>query len=137
MSSIYMCLSYNERYPILCSLPRFYIDYYSASIDGVQRSKKTNETTFYVCIYKFPIGKAIPMFEPPEFDPELSEYHVKTIRNSLARNLINIQRFYRIRFYIKTVAATLIQKVYREAIANPYKLLCKNRLNREFNEMKN
>jgi len=54
----------------------------------------------------------------------------------LNKSLIKIQRKWKEIYNKRIKSINLIKKHYKVAIANPYTQLCKNRLLREFNEMK-
>ena len=51
------------------------------------------------------------------------------------RKAIFIQRQFRKHLKLRLKSALIIQKHFRECISNPYRLLCKRRLLREFEEM--
>lgn len=95
---------------------------------------------------------------PREFDPEGKMWHVRVKKLThcyiaVARSpgleyidyiienktmliyVCRIQRWWRKQMTRRNTAATLIQRLFRESISNPYHLMCGNRLLREFSCM--
>jgi len=152
MTYFYMCVRVNAYKPENHGCPSFHTSFFDAN-RYAQKYAKTwianipivgiiNErVTMCVYIFKIPFGVDVPLYDPKfsniADDEMFFYYHYKTIwdRETSAARLI--QNIYRSRFKSRVESATLIQKYYRKAISCPYIQLCKNRLMREFNEMKN
>ncbi len=54
---------------------------------------------------------------------------------TLLIHVIRIQRIWRERMCLRKAAATMIQRVFRTCISNPYHPICRNRLIREYEYM--
>jgi hypothetical protein len=147
-SSIFMCVSINPRKPENHGCPIFFPTIFEANRYALENAKTTvlnipaigyinKRITMCVCIFRIPYGRYIPIYSADfsSMDDEIWDFYEKTIWDRETKAARLIQEFYRERFELKKSSAIIIQKVYREAIANPYTQLCRNRLLHEFNDM--
>jgi hypothetical protein len=148
MSSVFMCVSINPQEPDNHGCPIFFQSILEANRYALDNAKTSvlnvpmigiynKRVTMCVCIFKIPFGRYIPIYgaDYSSIDDEIWDFHERTIWDRQTRAARLIQEFYRERFELKKSSAILIQKVYREAIANPYTQLCRNRLLHEFEDM--
>jgi len=87
-----------------------------------------------VFIFKIPVGRNIQL-DDISMESDIWEYYVETIYDRKTQAVKKIQRQFRIWSGLRNTAAWRIQTKFREAIANPYTQLCKNRLTREFKNL--
>ena len=143
-----MCVSINPYEPENHGCPILFPSILEASRYASENAKTSvlnvpmigihnKRVTMCVCIFKIPFGRYIPIYgaDFSSMDDEIWDFHEKTVWDKETRAARLIQEFYRERFELKKSSAILIQQRYREAIANPYTQLCRNRLLHEFNEM--
>ena len=90
--------------------------------------------TLVVSIFKVPFGKKL-VTDDISMDSDIWDYYVKSVLDRESRAAKIIQKMYHRRYLKRINSAILIQERYREAIANPYTLLCRRRLEHEFNQM--
>jgi hypothetical protein len=145
---MFMCVSLNPYepenhgcpifFPTITLANRYAIDNAKTRVLNIPEIGFSNKRiTTCVCIFKIPFGRYIPIYSADfsSMDDEIWDFHEKTVWDRETKAARLIQEFYRERMEIKRASALLIQKVYREAIANPYTQLCRNRLLHEFNDM--
>ena len=89
----------------------------------------------FVFIFKIPFGRNIQL-DDISIDSDIWDYYVDTVIDRETQAVKTIQKQFRIWSGLRYYAASMIQYRFRQAIANPYTQLCKNRLIREFNELK-
>jgi len=148
MDHYYMCLLINTDEHEIYSSPVIFKNIYEANLYGYQKARRVRRyapveysdeydwVTLVVCIFKVPFGVRL-VTDDISHDSGIWEYYINTIADRETRAAKTIQKKYH-RHYLKRIdSAILIQERYREAIGNPYTLLCKRRLLREFNEMIN
>jgi hypothetical protein len=147
MEYYYMCRVINTDDHEIYSSPVIFKNIYEANLYGYQKARRVRKhyvigydeddwVTLVVCIFKVPFGVRL-VTDDISHDSGIWEYYINTIADRETRAAKTIQKKYH-RHYLKRIdAAILIQERYREAMGNPYTLLCKRRLLREFNEMIN
>ena len=141
---MYMCLVVNIDHHEIDLGPVFFKTIYQARVFAYQHAKirpfyylyHESSITLGVCIFKIPFGVEV-CCNDISMDSDIWEYFVRTILDYETKAAKIIQRKYRLRYLKKIDAAIFIQEYYRRAMGDPYTQLCKNRLMREFNEMRN
>jgi len=147
MDHYYMCRVINTDEHEIYSSPVIFKNIYEATLYGYQKARRVRKhyvigydeddwTTLAVCIFKVPFGVRL-VTDNISMDSDIWKYYVKTVVDRETRAAKIIQKKYHHRYIKRIDSAILIQECYRKAIGNPYTLLCKRRLLREFNEMIN
>ena len=91
----------------------------------------------YVKIFELPFGMHV-VIDDSDHDYghyEMYQNHLETVYDPQTTAAMLIQKRWREIYNRRFVAAVIIKRELRKAIANPYTQLCKRRLVREFNEM--
>ena len=120
----------------------FHINLHDARLCGYREarvienftSERTGVQTLCSFLFNLPYGVNIDL-DDFSIDSNMWDYHEYTIIDIRTQAAKKIQRRFRIWFGTRNEAATTIQSKFREAIANPYTLICRNRLAKEFKEM--
>ena len=149
--SMFMCLRYDSLRglapigcPVFFPIYRLALDYATkkAVIMEEHRFALLNteyfspKCVFYVKIFEIPFGYNIPIHHHKDAENyELYEMCMKTVYDRETTAVMIIQRKWRTIYNTRFAAAVIIRKRMKHAIANPYTQLCRNRLNREFNQM--
>jgi len=145
MEYYYMCLTINIDDHEIYDLPVIFKNIYEANLYGYQKARRVRPyappieydwATLVVCIFKVPFGAKL-ITDNISHDSGIWDYYINTIADRETRAAKTIQKKYHRRYLKRIDSAILIQERYREAMGNPYTLLCKRRLLREFNEMTN
>jgi hypothetical protein len=148
MDHYYMCRVINTDEHEIYSSPVIFKNIYEATLYGYQKARRVRRyapveysdeydwTTLAVCIFKVPFGVRL-VTDDISIDSDIWKYYVKTVVDRETRAAKIIQKKYHYRYLKRIDSAILIQECYRKAMGNPYTLLCKRRLLREFNEMTN
>jgi hypothetical protein len=143
-----MCVSINPHDPENHGCPSFHWNLPRARRYAIKNAKTSilnipavgyvnKQVTMCVCIFKIPFKREIPIYNPDfsSMDDEIWDYYETTVWDRETTSARFIQQVYRKRFRIRNESAAIIQERFREAIANPYTQLCRNRLLHEFEEM--
>ena len=86
---------------------------------------------FYIKIFKIPFGEQLDIHHY-----ELYQQCIETVYDPKTTAAMIIQKIWKSIYNRRFVASVIIKKHVRKAISNPYTQLCKNRLIREFNQLK-
>ena len=117
-------------------------DIYSALIHAYKTSfvkfqpNVPNRNQFYPGYqYRSVVRKFIIRYYDNSYPYHQTEKKPIIIYHDKIRKAIFIQRQFRKYLQLRLKSALIIQKQFRESISNPYHLMCKRRLLREFKEM--
>jgi hypothetical protein len=102
----------------------------------------TNPRTYfiYVKIFEIPYGTHVVINEnnlEDQWHYQMYQNHLENVYDSETTAAMIIQKRWRVIYNKRFVAAVIIKKKLRKAIANPYTELCRRRLLREFYELGN
>ena len=146
----YVCIAFNDNlnYDFPIQSYSFFKTIYEARNDAFLRSEicffgyshpelyLNYYNEIFVDIYKVPFGVDISTGENYiDIRAQFSGHFVRTIRSRKSLAIEIIQKYYKIYFKRKMDSIIFLQFALRKAIANPYTLLCRKRLLREFNEL--
>ena len=148
MEYFYMCSVHNRETNQRVRFPTFFNCYDLAIQFGM---KEANIITTYgdnftsiftpkMTILNVQIFK-IPFNQFACLDPEINykyymKNHITTVHDPLTTAILLVQKCWRKIYNRRFVAAVIIKRNIRRSIANPSTQLCRNRLMREFNEIK-
>ena len=117
-------------------------DIYSALIYAYKKSfvnfrpNVPNKNQFYPGYqYRSVVRRFTIMYYDESYPYHQTRNNPIIIYHDKIRRAIFIQRQFRAHLKRRLESALIIQKQFRESIANPYYLMCKSRLLREFKEM--
>ena len=146
-----MCLQFDKnRQRDSISNPRFFPNYTSAKKYAIKNASilenwrpsllpefKERTFVFYYKIFELPFDQDVVIDDSDPDYPHWEMYrnHVDTIYDPKTTAAMLIQKYWRIIYYKRFVAAVVIKRHLKFAIANPYTELCKRRLMREFHEL--
>ena len=136
-----MCMVFSNEQEKNISSPNFFKNIYSARIFAYKRAKRhivnipalgyrNREVIIYVRIFKIPYSHDAFVEYSNSF--VFWNNHIATIRDPKETAARIIQRMCRFHYKTKIRAVRLIQRNWRLIISNPYTLLCKKRLLREY-----
>ena len=153
---MYICMTYEKNNPEnrATSSPVFWSTYCMAKNYAVKTATfihsfihssytpdiPPRNRVFFVKIFEIPYGENIAVNDWDTEDIEnleLYQYHIEDVYDSQTIAAFIIQKWWRKIYNKRLLAATIIKKRLRKAIANPYTELCRRRLLREFSEMGN
>jgi len=149
---LYMCMQFDKnRQRDSLGNPAFFPNYKSAKqfaiknariiepmwLESIQMSIK--KMVFYYKIFELPYGQHVIIDDddPNYGHYELYQSHIETVYDPVTTAAMLIQKCWRVVYHRRFVAAVIIKRELRKAIANPYTEICKRRLLREFREISN
>jgi len=149
--SVFMCLKFDKNGKRdSVSHPLFFLSYNSAKKFAHSHAKIIENWTspylpdfppqtfvFYYKIFQLPCGEHVVIddSDPDYGHYEMYENHVESVYDPRTTAAMLIQKYWRVVYHKRFVAAVIIKRELRKAISNPYTELCKRRLMREFYEL--
>ena len=144
--SLFMVMEFDTRIRPQDSVTRFFPTYLSAKIFTLNcvvlseeswcesRQIMTPKLVIYFKIFKIDYGDHVWLYYRNQ-KRLMYQNHIETVYDPKTTAAMLIQKYWRLVYNRRFVAAVIIKRRLRQAIANPYTELCKRRLMREFYEL--
>jgi hypothetical protein len=141
-----MVMEFDTRIRPQDSVTRFFPTYLSAKIFTLNcvvlseeswcesRQIMTPKLVIYFKIFKIDYGDHVWLYYRNQ-KRLMYQNHIETVYDPKTTAAMLIQKYWRLVYNRRFVAAVIIKRRLRQAIANPYTELCKRRLMREFYEL--
>ena len=141
-----MVMEFDTRIRPQDSVTRFFPTYLSAKIFALNcvvlseeswcesRQIMSPKLVIYFKIFKIDYGDHVWLYYRNQ-KRLMYQNHIETVYDPKTTAAMLIQKYWRLVYNRRFVAAVIIKRELRKAISNPYTELCKRRLMREFHEL--